>query len=77
MEHLSRALIGEVFIAKAKEGPKAGNPFAKGVEAVSDEIAALIEGMDIQSARTMLKAIIWSGFLNEMERVETRRIQAN
>jgi hypothetical protein len=77
MEHLSRALIGEVFIAKAKEDPKAGNPFGKGVDAVSNEIAALIEGMDIQSAKTLLKAMIWAGFMNEMERVETRRNQAN
>jgi len=77
IEHLSRALIGEVFVPKGNEGPKTGNPFGKAVHAVSNEIAALIGGMDIQTAKTLLKAILWAGFMNELERMEAAKNKAN
>ncbi len=77
MEHLSRALIGEVFVPKGSEGPKTGNPFGKAVQAVSNEIGALIEGMDLQTAKALLKAILWASFMNELERVEAAKNKAN
>ena len=69
--------IGEVFVPKGSEGPKTGNPFGKAVQAVSNEIGALIEGMDLQTAKALLKAILWASFMNELERVEAAKNKAN
>lgn len=77
MEHLSKALAGEVFVPKGNEGPKTGNPFAKGVDAVSNEIDTLIEGVDFQTAKTLLKAICWADFMGLLERLDATKNKAN
>ena len=83
LEHLARALMGEIMFpnlkrstrAAKKSKPKSG--WITGLEAAAAEIRKIIHKCDTPDLRTLLIAVIWAYLAREFDRIEERENAAN
>ena len=83
LEHLARALMGEVMFPKLKRAIKAAEKrkakagWTPGLVAVRREILNIINKMENEELRLLVFAVMWAYLSGEFDRIESRGASAN
>jgi len=83
LEHLARAMMGEVMFPKLKRAVKAAKKregkaaWVSGLLAVKKETFKIINEMEPEDLRVLVIAVIWAYLSGEFERIERREAATN